>query len=253
MKQTKSQEKIKTMNKFIQFLILGCLVSSILSSSGDKSDGVFRVGIKKRERNTTKSDQMRVYNKMEVSERLVNSRNLLYYGTIRVGTPPQEFTVDFDTGSSDFWIMSTECRSISCDNHRKFSSEKSSTFNDDGRYFSITYGDGDHAEGKTSFDDFEINGLKIRQQGFALISSSGGFEDEPEDGLLGLGYKSIAQTNFSTPIDNAYAQGLITNKIFAFWLNRKEDQSDGGELIIGDIDSKHYKGNFIIIFCLNKT
>ena len=237
MKQTKSQEKIKKMNKFIQFLILGCLVSSILSSSGDKSDGVFRVGIKKRERNTTKSDQMRVYNKMEVSERLVNSRNLLYYGTIRVGTPPQEFTVDFDTGSSDFWLRSNKCVNNSCENHRKFSSENSSTFNDAGRDFFTSYGDNSWVKGTTAFDDFEINGLKIRQQGFALISSSGGFEDEPEDGLLGLGYKSIAQTNFSTPIDNAYAQGLITNKIFVFWLNRKENQSDGGELIIGGVDS----------------
>lgn len=226
-------------NSTIQFFILSCLIAGMLGN-----DGIFRVEIKKRETSARDINQTRLFrNKMGVSEHLVNSKNVLYYGKIRIGTPPQDFTVDFDTGSSDFWLMSSKCSS--CDNHRTFASENSFTFENDGRDFSISYGDGSQAEGTTAFDDFEINGLKICHQGFALITSTNGFMNDPEDGLLGLGYNSMANTNFPTPVDNAFSQGLIRKKVFAFWLNRNQEESDGGELIIGGIDSKHYKGIFL--------
>jgi hypothetical protein len=39
------------------------------------------------------------------------------------------------------------------------------------------------------------------------------------------------------------AQGLVKNATFSFWLNRNANDGEGGEIVFGGDDPKHYKGS----------
>mmetsp|Transcript_23801 Transcript_23801/g.62712 ORF Transcript_23801/g.62712 Transcript_23801/m.62712 type:complete len:409 (-) Transcript_23801:93-1319(-) len=55
------------------------------------------------------------------------SHKTSYSGKIRLGTPPQEFRVVFDTGSGQMILPGSKCDDGACKSHRRFESEKSSS------------------------------------------------------------------------------------------------------------------------------
>ncbi|XP_040591997.1 napsin-A isoform X3 [Mesocricetus auratus] len=169
--------------------------------------------------------------------------NVQYFGDIGLGTPPQNFTVVFDTGSSNFWVPSARCHffSLPCWFHRRFNSKASSSFQPNGTKFAIQYGTG-QLNGILSQDRLTIGGIRGASVTFAeaLWESSMVFTFARFDGILGLGFPTLAVDGVQPPLDAMVEQGLLEKPIFSFYLNRDTEGSDGGELVLGGSDPAHY-------------
>lgn len=42
-------------------------------------------------------------------------------------------------------------------------------------------------------------------------------------------------------------QGLVKDPVFSFWLNRNVNDDNGGELVFGGADPKHFKGDHTFV------
>ncbi|KAM9234750.1 gastricsin isoform 3-T5 [Dugong dugon] len=91
-----------------------------------------------------------------------------YFGEISIGTPPQNFLVLFDTGSSNLWVPSVYCQSQACTSHPRFNPSESSTFSTNGQTFSVQYGSGS-LTGFFGYDTLTVSGQQSSQDGGALI------------------------------------------------------------------------------------
>lgn len=185
-----------------------------------------------------------------VKESLMNYVDDSYYGKITIGTPAQDFLILFDTGSSNLWVPVAPCASgdSACENHNTYDPSASSTYVANGESFSIEYGSGS-LSGYLVQDSVTIEGLTIQDQVFAVATSEPGstFTDSPFDGILGMGYQSISQDNVVPPFYNMVSQGLISDNLFSFYLTRDGTSTDGGELVLGGVDSDHYTGDITYV------
>lgn len=172
-----------------------------------------------------------------------NFLNAQYFSTISIGTPPQEFKVVLDTGSSNLWVPSQDCGSIACYLHTKYDHSDSSTYKKNGSDFAIRYGSGS-LEGYVSEDTVTIGDLKIKHQQFAEATSEPGlaFAFGRFDGIMGLGYDTISVNKIVPPFYNMIDQGLIDEPVFAFYLSDTNDESAESEAVFGGVDKNHYTG-----------
>lgn len=175
--------------------------------------------------------------------------NAQYYGTVKIGTPPQELQVVFDTGSSDFWVPGRGCitSSSNCATKKAYDRTSSSSYAevDKGAKadFSIVYGSGPvngkfGVETVTIADDYTATG-----QTFAIVDSTDGLGDVYDkakfDGILGLAFPSISQDpGVNTVIPTLKEEGVLPKAMFAFYLGDNAD----GELAIGGYNKERMQG-----------
>ncbi|XP_058926493.1 pepsin A-like [Kogia breviceps] len=172
---------------------------------------------------------------------LQNYLDMEYFGTIGIGTPPQHFTVIFDTGSSNLWVPSIYCSSRACSNHNRFNPQKSSTFKGTNNTVSIAYGTGSMT-GVLGYDTVQVAGLSDTNQIFGLSETEPGSSlyYAAFDGILGLAYPSISSSGATPVFDNMWNQGLVSQDLFSVYLSK--DDKSGSVVQFGGIDSSYYTG-----------
>uniref|UniRef100_A0A663F019 pepsin A n=1 Tax=Aquila chrysaetos chrysaetos TaxID=223781 RepID=A0A663F019_AQUCH len=172
------------------------------------------------------------------AEPLENYLDNEYFGTISIGTPPQEFTVIFDTGSSNLWVPSVYCSSLACSNHKRFNPADSSTFVGTNESVSIAYGTGSMT-GVLGYDTVTVAAINVLNQIFGLAETEPGdfFYYSPFDGILGLAFPSISSSGATPVFDNMMSEGLVAKDLFSVYLSR--DGKRGSFVLFGGIDPSY--------------
>ncbi|XP_072990792.1 aspartic proteinase oryzasin-1-like [Typha latifolia] len=209
-------------------------IASWLSAKGGKSFIARKYGVRSCDGNGDNTDIISLKNYM----------NAQYFGEIGIGSPPQKFTVIFDTGSSNLWVPSSKCYfSLACFFHAKYKSSQSSTYKENGKSAAIRYGTGS-ISGFFSQDDVTVGDLIAKSQDFIEATSEPGvtFLAARFDGILGLGFQEISVGDAVPVWYNMVKQALVKEPVFSFWFNRNAGEGEGGEIVFGGVDPNHYKG-----------
>ncbi|CAE6443117.1 unnamed protein product [Rhizoctonia solani] len=169
-----------------------------------------------------------------------NGTDLQWYGEVQVGTPPQNLSVVFDTGSLDAVIPDISCES--CLGHNTFNRELSSTFSDYNESFYAEFATGVGVDPSISEwllysavrDLVSVTGLPAVPLDIYLITDeSAGFWAAPFDGIFGMGYK--AEGSF---FQTLVKQGL--DPIMGFWLTPAVVGK--AEITLGGVDESKLEG-----------
>jgi cathepsin D len=204
-------------------------------------------GLLNYERNTGKRHPLslgvRDFKRAIVSNPLTDVDGQIWFGTVYVGTPSVAFTINFDTGSSDFVIPG-----LACDwQGTKYNPAASATSVALGQNFEVEFGDGSEASGSLYNDTVTIVGLAATRQTFGSASIFGRDFRDTEDGIMGMAFRSLSEYNANPVFQNLVDQGQTTLPYFAMKLT-----AGNSELDIGGLVSVLYTGPITWVPVLNQ-
>jgi hypothetical protein len=173
----------------------------------------------------------------------------LYIVDGSLGTPPQDFKLHIDTGSSDLWVNADDSKVCQvaggsyCSKNGAYHANDSSTYTYVNSDFEIKYVDGSGASGDYATDTFSMSGVDIDDLQFGI-----GYQSTSREGILGIGYTTneaqVARGN-SAPYENLpaklVANGDIETLAYSLWLNDLD--ANTGSLLFGGVDTNKYHGS----------
>jgi hypothetical protein len=162
-----------------------------------------------------------------------------YFGKVQVGTPAQEFTVVFDTGSGHLVLPQTSCKSGACAKHRRYDRLKSETAVDiDYNGSPMKHDAAERDQVVVSYGTGKVTGEFVHD----LVCMSGDVDtcarlrmvlatemtDDPFamfefDGVLGLGLDSLRLDPKFSFFGEMVAQNKQMLPQFSVFLSRHED------------------------------
>lgn len=251
------------LNQSISIVLFLLSVSNVLSSSLPQPIHLTLHYVKTSKRHALLSKRdaaiIPLINDLDLSELAVK---------VQIGTPPQKFTLLFDTGSADTWVPSTRCLpSHGCPKFlQRYNSTLSTTYTPLKDELKITYGigsaEGNYFKDAISFIDSEK--LKINSQILATVDKAiGPISNQNEDtdvdhilmdGILGAGlpagtirYIQDKGEKYDPFPIALYRAGLIPNPVFSVsMIDEKE-----GKLVLGGIDNNAATEKFVYTDLVN--
>ncbi|KAI0383418.1 secreted aspartic proteinase precursor [Hypomontagnella monticulosa] len=169
--------------------------------------------------------------------------DIQYLTPVSIGTPAQELNLDFDSGSSDLWVFSTEMPAGSVNGQAQYDPSKSSSAEEvNGATWNISYGDGSSSSGVVYKDVVTVGGVSFKSQAVeAATQVSEQFQsDTNNDGLLGLAFSSI---NTVQPTqEKTFFDNVAPNLDTAAWTADLKFH-EAGTYDFGVIDKSKYTGD----------
>merc|ERR1719265_2134294 len=170
-----------------------------------------------------------------------------YFGQLKVGNPPQMFSVVFDTGSGNLLVPGKTCESEACTSHDRFDARASSSaveVNCDGSAISpglvgdeitITFGTG-HVSGQCLTDNICVGDVCNRGDFIAATEESDHpFAQFQFDGVLGLAMSEMSQGSDFSLMDRLGQ--VLKKRMFSVFLS--DSETENSEIVFGDTKSHH--------------
>ncbi|KAK0204685.1 acid protease [Desarmillaria ectypa] len=181
----------------------------------------------------------------------IESNDVGYLATIKMGTPPQDFLLLMDSGSADTWVGGENCQSQAgggCGKHKFLGTTSSSSFKDSNQQFQVTYGTG-AVQGTIVQDNVVVAGLSLNAHTFGVATAETvdfSSDSTPFDGLMGLAQSTLSEQGVKTPVESLAAAGLIDSAITSFKISRLADNLNDGEVTFGALDTSKFDSKTLV-------